>query len=392
MIRFNNDYNRSAHPAVLEALMKSSGESYGGYGLDFWCEKAAEEIGKYIGTGEADIHFLVGGTQANFTVITAALRSYQSVISADTGHIQGHETGAVENTGHKIIALPSADGKITAAQVREQAELYLDSGIKEHITQPKMVYLSFPTEFGTVYSKAELEEISGVCRRYGLFLFIDGARLGYGLGAAEADVTMEDIARLADVFYCGGTKCGALFGEAVVIINPVLKTDFRSYIKQNGGMLAKGWLLGIQFYTLFRDGLYFKITQEADRQAMRIRQAFRQKGIPFCRESDESAVCRGEEQCRGKTGGKIYLRIRAKNRRRSLLYPFLHQLEHAGRGCGSSDTGHRRSLKQLRFFAAYGFSQMGNTGNIEGNKSGLMIIRWNSTEKRNLIFENDILL
>ena len=285
MIRFNNDYNRSAHPAVLEALMKSSGESYGGYGLDFWCEKAAEEIGKYIGTEEADIHFLVGGTQANFTVITAALRSYQSVISADTGHIQGHETGAVENTGHKIIALPSADGKITAAQVREQAELYLGSGIKEHITQPKMVYLSFPTEFGTVYSKAELEEISGVCRRYGLFLFIDGARLGYGLGASEADVTMEDIARLADVFYCGGTKCGALFGEAVVIINPVLKTDFRSYIKQNGGMLAKGWLLGIQFYTLFRDGLYFKITQEADRQAMRIRQAFRQKGIPFFVES-----------------------------------------------------------------------------------------------------------
>lgn len=285
MIRFNNDYNQGAHPEVLEALIQANGESHGGYGLDRWCEKAAEEIKKYIGSADVDIHFLVGGTQTNFTVIAAALRSYQSVISADTGHIQVHETGAVENTGHKIIALPSKDGKITAAQVREQAELYLDSGIKEHITQPKMVYLSFPTEFGTIYSKAELEEISEVCKKYGLFLFIDGARLGYGLGAAEADVTIEDIARLTDVFYCGGTKCGAFFGEAVVITNPALKTDFRSYIKQNGGMLAKGWLMGLQFYALFRDGLYFKITEEADRQAMRIGQAFRRKGIPFYVES-----------------------------------------------------------------------------------------------------------
>ena len=285
MIRFNNDYNRGAHPEVLDALIKTNEESYGGYGLDIWCERAADEIGKYLGQADADIHFLTGGTQANFTVIAAALRPYQCVISADTGHIQGHETGAVENTGHKIIALPSYEGKITADQVREQAQLYLESGIREHITQPKMVYISFPTEYGTIYSKAELEALSGVCREYGLFLFLDGARLGYGLGSEEADVTMEDIARLTDVFFCGGTKCGALFGEAVVITNPALKTDFRSYIKQNGGMLAKGWLLGLQFYALFHDGLYFRITKKADEAAMKIRRAFREKGIPFYIES-----------------------------------------------------------------------------------------------------------
>lgn len=227
----------------------------------------------------------MGGTQANFTVITAALRSYQSVISADTGHIQGHETGAVENTGHKIIALPSAGWKDhggAGARTGGALSRQRNQGTY-HSAEDGISFFSYGIRHGLFESRTG--EISGVCRRYGLFLFIDGARLGYGLGAAEADVTMEDIARLADVFYCGGTKCGALFGEAVVIINPVLKTDFRSYIKQNGGMLAKGWLLGIQFYTLFRDGLYFKITQEADRQAMRIRQAFRQKGIPFFVES-----------------------------------------------------------------------------------------------------------
>lgn len=285
MIRFNNDYNHGAHPAILEALASTNNESYGGYGLDEWCEKAAAEIKKYMDCPDAQVHFLLGGTQANYTVIASALRPYQSVICADSGHIHTHETGAVENTGHKIQALTSKDGKITADQIAAEADLYRTSGIKEHITQPKMVYLSFPTEFGTVYSLKELEDIRKVCTEYGMYLFVDGARLGYGLAAEGSDVTLKDMARLTDVFYCGGTKCGALFGEAVVITNPALTTDFRSYIKQNGAMLAKGWLLGLQFYTLFQDGLYFEITKKAVSYAMEIKKAFAEKGIPAYIES-----------------------------------------------------------------------------------------------------------
>ena len=285
MIRFNNDYNHGAHPAILEALSATNHESYGGYGLDPWCEKAADEIKKYLDCPQAAVHFMVGGTQVNYTVIAAALRPYQSVICADSGHIHVHETGAVENTGHKIQALPATDGKITAAQIAEEAELYRTSGVQEHITEPKMVYLSFPTEYGTVYTLQELTDIHKVCRTYGLYLFIDGARLGYGLAACGGDVTIRDIARLCDVFYCGGTKCGALFGEAVVFPTPQLADHFRSHIKQNGAMLAKGWLLGLQFYTLFCDGLYFDITKKAVDQAMQIRDAFREKGIPSYIES-----------------------------------------------------------------------------------------------------------
>lgn len=285
MIRFNNDYNHGAHPAILEALAATNDESYGGYGIDPWCEKAADEIKKYLDCPDANVHFLIGGTQANFTVIAAALRPFQSVICADSGHINVHETGAVENTGHKVQALPNTDGKITADQIAAEAQLYAESGIKEHITQPKMVYLSYPTEYGTIYSLKELEDIHAVCQQYGLYLYIDGARLGYGLGSSESDVTIKDIARLCDAFYCGGTKCGTLFGEAVVIVNPMLNADFRSYIKQNGAMLAKGWLLGLQFYTLFKDGLYFEITKKAVDYAMRIKAAFAAKGIPFFMES-----------------------------------------------------------------------------------------------------------
>lgn len=280
MIRFNNDYNHGAHPKILEALAATNDNSYGGYGLDEWCERAAQEMQNYLYCPHCAIHFLLGGTQTNYTVIAAALRPYQSVICADSGHIHTHETGAVEHTGHKIETLPHKDGKITAAQIAAQAKLYHTSGIREHITQPRMVYLSFPTEFGTVYSRKELEEISCVCREYDMYLFIDGARMGYGLAADGGDVTLADLARLSDVFYCGGTKCGALFGEAVVITNRQLATDFRSCMKQNGAMLAKGWLLGLQFYTLFHDGLYFDITKQAVSYAMQIRAAFEAKGIP----------------------------------------------------------------------------------------------------------------
>lgn len=285
MIRWNNDYNQGAHPAILEALEKTGGQSYGGYGLDEWCRKASDVIRARLGRTDADVHFLVGGTQTNFTVIAAALRPYQSVISADTGHICQHETGAVEHTGHKVQAVPGRDGKLSAEAVRAEADAYRTSGVKEHITQPKMVYLSFPTEYGTLYSMQELQEIRKVCDEYGLYLYIDGARLGYGLGSDACDVTLAGLADIADVFYIGGTKCGALFGEAVVILREELKEDFRSCIKQNGGMLAKGWLLGLQFYTLFQDDLYFRITRQADEAAMQIRAAFEAKKIPFYVES-----------------------------------------------------------------------------------------------------------
>ncbi|MCI1999076.1 MAG: aminotransferase class I/II-fold pyridoxal phosphate-dependent enzyme [Clostridia bacterium] len=285
MMRFNNDYNCGAHPEIIKALENTNNESYCGYGLDEWCLKASDEIKKYLGNANADIHFLVGGTQTNFTVIAAALRPFQGVISADSGHINVHETGAVENTGHKVHVLKSENGKITAEQIAKEAEFFNTSDVKEHITQPKMVYISFPTEYGTIYTKQELEEISKTCKKYKLYLFIDGARLGYGLGSKGCDITMKDLAELTDVFYIGGTKCGAFFGEAVVITNDELKENFRSYIKQNGGLLAKGWLLGIQFYTLFKDGLYFDITKKADELALEIKNAFESKGIPSYIES-----------------------------------------------------------------------------------------------------------
>ena len=280
MIRWNNDYNQGAHPEVLKAFQETNDTSYGGYGMDEWCRAGAEEIKKYLGNVNADVHFMVGGTQVNYTVISAALRPYQGVVSADTGHIHVHETGAVEHVGHKIHALPSVDGKITAEQVRREAENYRTSGVQEHITDPRMVYISYPTEFGTLYTKEELTAISRVCREYNLYLFVDGARMGYGLGSEVCDMTMAELAELVDIFYIGGTKCGAMLGEAVVIIREELKDHFRSYIKQNGAMLAKGWILGLQFYTLFKDGLYFKITKEADKYALRIKDAFAEKGIP----------------------------------------------------------------------------------------------------------------
>lgn len=285
MLRWNNDYNHGAHPEVIKAFERTNEESYAGYGLDEWCVKGAQEIKKYLGDVNADIHFMVGGTQVNYTVISAALRPYQGVISVNSGHIHVHETGAVEHVGHKILAIPGTDGKITAEQVRAEAESYRISGFQEHITQPKLVYISCPTEYGTLYSKKEMEAISQVCREYDLYLFVDGARLGYGLGSEKCDWTLADIASLADIFYIGGTKCGAMLGEAVVILRDELKDHFRSHIKQNGGMLAKGWILGLQFYTLFKEGIYFSATKAADQMAMRIKAAFAQKGIPAYIES-----------------------------------------------------------------------------------------------------------
>lgn len=285
MILFNSDYTEGAHPRILERLMETNLEQTTGYGEDAYCEAAREAIRKVCDAPEADVHFLVGGTQANFTVISSALKPYQGVLCADTGHINVHETGAVEACGHKVLALPGKDGKITAEQIRNAYDLHWSDESHEHIAQPKMVYISHPTELGTLYTKGELEEIGRVCRECGLYLFLDGARLGYGLMAPGTDVTIADIAKICDVFYIGGTKVGAFFGEAVVIMNPQLKPDFRYCIKQKGGMLAKGRLLGIQFLELFRDGLYFEIAKHAIDMAMILKEGLKEKGYSFFMDS-----------------------------------------------------------------------------------------------------------
>lgn len=279
MIRFNNDYNRTGHPAVLAALAATMEESYEGYGIDPCCERATELIKAHLNCPEAQVHYVIGGTQANYIGISFLLRPWEGVLCADTGHINVHETGAPEHVGHKCLTMPNTNGKISAEQIKEQLDIFEIGGIQEHVVVPKMVYLSQPTEVGTVYSLAELEAISAVCKENGLYLFIDGARMGYGLAAEGADFTLADIARVSDMFYIGGTKCGALFGEAVVITNPAVQSNYRNAMKQNGAMLAKGWLLGAQFAALFTDNLYFKITESAIAKALRIRDAFTAIGV-----------------------------------------------------------------------------------------------------------------
>lgn len=279
MYQFQCDYNEGAHPRIMEKLLQTNLEQTVGYGEDHYCAEAREAIRKAIGRPDADVHFLVGGTQANATVISSILRPYQGVLCASTGHINVHETGAIERGGHKVLAMEARNGLLGSEQIRTAMQLHQAEDGPEHTVQPGMVYISFSSELGTVYSLRQLREISAACREYGLPLFIDGARMGYGLASEGCDVTLQDIAELADVFYLGGTKQGALFGEAVVILNETLKKDFRYYIKQNGGMLAKGRLLGIQFLTLFEDGLYFEVSQHAVNQALRIRDAFKAKGF-----------------------------------------------------------------------------------------------------------------
>ena len=281
MLYFNNDYAEGCHQSILDALVNTNMEQTLGYGEDDYCAAAREKIRKACGNDNLAVHFLVGGTQTNLTVIDAALRPHQGALCASSGHIHVHETGAVEATGHKVLALPSTDGKITVRQVEQAVLAHRADGAFEHIVQPKLVYISNPTELGTLYTKQELEELSAVCQKLGLYLFLDGARLGYGLMAKGNDLTMADIARLCDVFYIGGTKVGALFGEAVVIRNPSLAEDFRYIIKQHGGMLAKGRLLGIQFDTLFTDDLYYKISAHADAMADRLRDTLAEIGAPL---------------------------------------------------------------------------------------------------------------
>ena len=281
MIYFNNDYSEGCHSQVLSKLIATNMEQTPGYGEDAYCREAADHIRRICENDALSVHFLVGGTQTNMTVIAAALRPHQGVISAQSGHIHVHETGAVEATGHKVLCLPSDDGKITAQQIKKCVESHYSDASAEHIVQPKMVYISNPTELGTLYLKSELTAISQVCRELGLYLFLDGARLGYGLTAQGNDLTMADIARLCDVFYIGGTKVGALFGEAVVFSNTALSQDFRYLIKQRGGMLAKGRLLGVQFCALLENGLYFEIARKANLLADRIRDTLDTLGCTY---------------------------------------------------------------------------------------------------------------
>lgn len=281
MIYFHNDYSEGCHVKVLEKLISTNFEQTPGYGEDRYCMQAANMIRTLCGRDDLAVHFLVGGTQANLTVIDAALRPHQAALGAVSAHINVHETGAVEATGHKVLSVPSADGKITATQVRTVVETHRASGSFEHEAQPKLVYISNPTELGTLYTLAELEALSNTCHELGLYLFLDGARLGYGLAATDNDVTIQDVARFCDVFYIGGTKVGALFGEAVVIGNSAIAEDFRYLIKQHGGMLAKGRLLGVQFCALLEDDLYFEISKRAVKMANQIRATFNQIGVQY---------------------------------------------------------------------------------------------------------------
>ena len=281
MVYFTSDYCEGCHERILRRMMETNMEQTSGYGTDHHCQRAAQYIRRECGREDAAVHFLVGGTQTNLTVLAAALRPHQAAVCAESGHIHVHETGAVEATGHKCLTLPSPDGKITAAQVEELVRLHRADESMEHTAQPKLVYISNPTEYGTIYSLAELEALSGLCRKLGLCLFVDGARLGYGLRCRENDVSMADLARLCDAFYIGGTKVGALFGEALVLTHPALQEDFRYLIKQRGGMLAKGRLLGIQFETLFEDGLYYELGDHALRMADILRDALIRAGLPF---------------------------------------------------------------------------------------------------------------
>lgn len=281
MIRFESDYGEGAHPRILELLAATNLEQTPGYGEDGYSDEARALIRHACSAPDSDVHFLVGGTQTNFIVIEAALKPWQGVLCAENGHINVHETGAVEATGHKVLPLAAQEGKISAGQIRKACNDHYADDSHEHMVQPGMVYLSSPTEFGTLYSRSELEDISRTCRELGLPLFVDGARMGYGLMSEVNDMTLADYAALCDAFSIGGTKAGALFGEAVVITAPSLKKDFRYLMKQRGAMLAKGRLLGLQFLALFQDDLYFRIAKQADELAMRLRRAFLEQGWPL---------------------------------------------------------------------------------------------------------------
>lgn len=278
MLHFDTDYMRGACPEIIKRICETNLEQTVGYGLDEYTQRAKEAIRQTIGRDDAEIHFLVGGTQTNATVIDGVLCKFEGVLCAETAHINVHEAGAIEASGHKVLTLPTEDGKIKAEDVEKYVRDFNRDEARDHIVAPGMVYISFPTETGSLYTLKELEDLHRVCSNNSLPLYIDGARLGYGLMARENDVSIKDIARLCDIFYIGGTKVGALFGEAVVVCNNNLLKHFFPLIKQHGALLAKGRLLGLQFETLFTDNLYFKLSNNAIERAMELREAFVAKG------------------------------------------------------------------------------------------------------------------
>lgn len=286
MIRFDCDYLEGAHPKVLKKIVETNYEQTPGYGNDIYTQNAISKIKKLCKKDSIDVHFVSGGTQVNLVAISSALRSYQGVICVDTGHINVHEAGAIEATGHKVITTKNENGKITSNDIDKIMKDYLNDGACEHMVMPKMVFISFPTECGTNYTKEELKSIYDVCKKYDLYLYIDGARLGYGFASKDTNInTLDDISNLCDMFYIGGTKCGTLFGEALIIINDKLKIDFRHNMKQRGALLAKGRMLGIQFDVLMENNLYFKICNQAVDLAMKLKKALLDKGYKLLYDS-----------------------------------------------------------------------------------------------------------
>lgn len=292
-MHFDTDYMEGAHPDVMRRLLETNLEQTVGYGSDPYTQRAKDLIRKACGVPEAGVHFLVGGTQTNSTVIDGLLRQHEGVIAAETAHINVHESGAIEATGHKVLTLPQHNGKLEAEEVEKYITDFYRDETYEHMVAPGMVYISHPTELGTLYSLDELEKLSAVCRRANILLYMDGARLGYGLAAENTEVTLTDIARLCDVFYIGGTKVGALFGEAVVAPDPKRLPHFFPLIKQHGALLAKGRLLGIQFETLFTDHLYERMGKHAVRLALKLKEAFKSKGYKLQLDSptNQQFVC-----------------------------------------------------------------------------------------------------
>ncbi|WP_353485841.1 threonine aldolase family protein [Apilactobacillus xinyiensis] len=278
MLSFENDYSEGAHPRILQKLMQTNMQQEPGYGEDSFTAQAKAKIKSAIDNSNASVHFLQGGTQTNQIVIDALLKPYEGVITPDKGHINVHEAGAIEYTGHKLLALPTVNGKLTAAEVRKYLETFYDDDHHDFMVFPGMVYISFPTEYGLLYSKQELTDLHQVCQAYKIPLFIDGARLGYGLMSDEANISFKELAQLCDVFYIGGTKTGALCGEAVVFTSDNEPKHFVTIVKQHGALLAKGRLIGIQFLELFSDNLYFELSKHADEMAKIVKQGFLKKG------------------------------------------------------------------------------------------------------------------
>ncbi|MGT2754046.1 threonine aldolase family protein [Streptococcus ovis] len=281
MLHFENDYNKGAHPALLEALVKTNNEGLSGYGTDTYTLSAIEKIRTACQCPQAEVTFLAGGTQTNQVVISSMLASYEGVLAAETGHVASHEAGAIEFSGHKVLTLPHIDGKISASDVKEYVETFYSDANHEHMVFPGMVYISHPTEYGTLYSKQELTELSRVCREYSIPLFLDGARLGYGLAADRTDVDLPTIAELTDVFYIGGTKMGALIGEAIVFTKQNQPKHFVSIVKQHGALLAKGRVVGVQFDRLFTENLYLELGKHAIEMAEELKTILLDKGYSF---------------------------------------------------------------------------------------------------------------